>query len=126
MANSNLTPSESARALAGMVREEDLEELQALQSELIKRVDQARADGRLYLMGQYVRLVALVSPEIKRITARFHREETGAEGKRCIGSPETPLQSHRVMRQSWDFAGTATGHRRDSSGEFSLLTAHFD
>jgi len=78
MANSNMTPSESARALAGMVREEDLEELQALQSELIKRVDQARADGRLYLMGQYVRLVALVSPEIKRITARFHRENLAA------------------------------------------------
>lgn len=78
MANNILTPTESARIAAAMVREEDLEELEALQSELTKRVDQARTDGRLFMMGQYVRLVALVSPEIKRINARFHRENLAA------------------------------------------------
>ena len=78
MANNGMTPGENARAVASMVREEDLQELEALQSELVSRVDKARTDGRLYLMGQYVRLVALVSPEIKRITARFHRENLAA------------------------------------------------
>ena len=74
MADNGLTPSENARIAASMVREEDLAELEALHSELVKRVDQARSDGRVYLMGQYVRLVALVSPEIKRVQARFKRE----------------------------------------------------
>jgi stage V sporulation protein SpoVS len=73
-----MTPSESARAAAAVVREEDLEELEALHSDLVKRVDQARADGRVYLMGQYVRLVALISPEIKRVQARFKRETLAA------------------------------------------------
>ncbi len=79
MATTNgMTPGENARAVAAMVREEDLQELEALHSELVKRVDQARSDGRLYLMGQYVRLVALVSPEIKRVQARFKRETLAA------------------------------------------------
>jgi len=80
MANNGngMTPGENARAVAAMVREEDLQELEALQAELVNRVDKARGDGRLYLMGQYVRLVALVSPEIKRIRARFHRENLAA------------------------------------------------
>ena len=74
MADNPMTPAESARIAASMVREEDLEELEALHSELVKRVDQARDDGRVFMMSQYVRLVALVSPEIKRIRARFQRE----------------------------------------------------
>lgn len=78
MADNPMTPSEEARIAASMVREEDLEELEALHSELVKRVDQARSDGRVYLMGQYVRLVALVSPEIKRVQARFKRETLAA------------------------------------------------
>jgi hypothetical protein len=69
-----MTPGENARAVAAMVREEDLAELEALHSELVKRVDQARTDGRLYLMSQYVRLIALVSPEIDRVQRRFKRE----------------------------------------------------
>jgi hypothetical protein len=78
MANDGMTPSENVRALASMVREEDLAELEALHSELVKRVDQARADGRIYLMSQYVRLIALVSPEIDRVQRRFKRETLAA------------------------------------------------
>ena len=74
----NLTPSENARAVASMVREEDLTELEALHSELVKRVDAARTDGRLFMMSQYVRLVALISPEIDRIQRRFKRETLAA------------------------------------------------
>ncbi len=78
MANTGMTPSENARAAAAMVREEDLADLEALHSDLVKRVDQARADGRIYLMSQYVRLVALVSPEVDRIQRRFKRETLAA------------------------------------------------
>jgi hypothetical protein len=74
MADNTMTPGENARAVAAMVREEDLAELEALHSELVKRVDQARTDGRIYLMSQYVRLIALVSPEIDRVQRRFKRE----------------------------------------------------
>jgi hypothetical protein len=74
MANNGLTPTENAHAVAGMVREEDLSELENLHSELVKRVDQARTDGRLFMMSQYVRLISLVSPEIDRIQRRFKRE----------------------------------------------------
>jgi hypothetical protein len=73
-----MTPSENVRAIASMVREEDLAELEALHSELVKRVDQARSDGRIYLMSQYVRLIALVSPEIDRVQRRFKRETLAA------------------------------------------------
>jgi len=78
MADTSMTPSENARISASIVREEDLEELEGLHSELVKRVDQARADGRVYLMSQYVRLVSLVSPEIDRIQRRFKRETLAA------------------------------------------------
>ena len=74
MATNDMTPRDDARAAAAMVREEDLDELEALHSDLVKRVDQARADGRIYLMSQYVRLIALVSPEIDRVQRRFKRE----------------------------------------------------
>jgi hypothetical protein len=78
MADTSMAPSENARIGASIVREEDLEELEGLHSELVKRVDQARADGRVYLMSQYVRLVSLVSPEIDRIQRRFKRETLAA------------------------------------------------
>jgi len=78
MANNGMTPGENARAVAGMIREEDLADLENLHSDLVKRVDQARTDGRIYLMSQYVRLVALVSPEVDRIQRRFKRETLAA------------------------------------------------
>ena len=78
MATNDMTPRDDARALASMVREEDLGDLEALHSDLVKRVDQARADGRVYLMSQYVRLIALVSPEIDRVQRRFKRETLAA------------------------------------------------
>jgi hypothetical protein len=56
------------------IREEDLEDLEALKRDLLGRVNKAHDDGRVYLMSQYTRLVALISPEIKRIRDRFDRE----------------------------------------------------
>ena len=79
MADTNgMTPSESARAAASMIREEDLEDLEKMHKELVAKVDQARTDGRIYLMSQYVRLVALISPEVDRVQRRFKRETLAA------------------------------------------------
>jgi hypothetical protein len=75
MATTNgITPRENGRAVAAMVREEDLDELKALHTDLQQRIDSARTDGRLFMMSQYVRLLALVTPEIDRIQKRFNRE----------------------------------------------------
>jgi hypothetical protein len=37
-----------------------------------------RNDGRIYMMQQYVQISALVTTEVKRIQARFHRETLAA------------------------------------------------
>lgn len=82
MATTNgMTPRENGRAVAAMVREEDLAELQELHTDLQKRIDAARQDGRLFMMGQYVRLQAMVSPEISRVEKRFKRETLAANRK---------------------------------------------
>jgi len=74
MANNGMTPGENARAVAAMVTEDDLDELKKLHSEMQDRIDAARKDGRLFMMSQYVRLLALVTPEIDRVQKRFNRE----------------------------------------------------
>jgi hypothetical protein len=75
MATTNgMTPSENAKVVASMVTDDDLQELRDLHTDLQKRIDQARADGRLFMMSQYVRLLALVTPEVDRIQKRFNRE----------------------------------------------------
>ena len=76
-----LTPSESARIAAAVVREEDLQELQDLRADLQGRIDKARTDGRLYMMGRYVMLLAGVSLEVDRIQARFSREALATHRK---------------------------------------------
>jgi len=76
--NNGMTPSENARIAAQVVSEEDLEELEAVHRELLGKVDKAREDGRIFMMGQYVRLIGLVSPEIDRIQRRFKRETLAA------------------------------------------------
>lgn len=81
MANNGMTPSENARVVAAMVREEDLDELKDLHADIQKRIDAARQDGRLFMMGQYVRLLALVTPEIDRIQKRFNRETLATHRK---------------------------------------------
>jgi hypothetical protein len=63
---------------ATMVREEDLQDLQRFLGELKDRVHQSREDGRTFMMQQYVRLVAMVSPEVTRIQKRMEREDLAA------------------------------------------------
>jgi hypothetical protein len=74
MATNGMTPGENAKIVASMVTDDDLDELKKLHSDLQDRIDQARKDGRLFMMSQYVRLLALVTPEVDRIQKRFNRE----------------------------------------------------
>lgn len=59
---------------ASIIREEDLEDMTALENELADRVEKAREDGRAFMMSQYVRILAMIKSENKRIRARFDRE----------------------------------------------------
>jgi hypothetical protein len=75
MATTNgLTPSQNGRIVGAIVTENDLQEMEDLLRDLQGRCDKAREDGRIFMMQQYVQLVALVSPEIDRIQRRFKRE----------------------------------------------------
>jgi hypothetical protein len=74
MADAKNISQATVRAHESLVREEDLDDLEALKRDLLARVEKAHDDGRIYLMSQYTRLVALISPEIKRIRDRFDRE----------------------------------------------------
>lgn len=65
---------EKIKNLAQTVREEDLEELEDLRRNLQEKADQARESGRVFMMQQYIMLIANVSPQIKRIRDRFDRE----------------------------------------------------
>lgn len=74
MATNNTITGKDGKSLAWAVSEEDLAELEGLKRELLGKGDQARSNGSLYLSALYTRLVALVSPEIKRIRDRWDRE----------------------------------------------------
>lgn len=73
MADSKLTQAQM-KNLATTVREEDLQELEDLRGVLQEKADKAREDGRIFMMQEYIRLIAAVSPQIRRIRARFDRE----------------------------------------------------
>jgi hypothetical protein len=81
MATNGVVAGKDNKSLAWMVRDEDLQELEDLKRTLLEKGDQARANGALYLSAQYTRLVALISPEIKRIRDRFDRETLAAVRK---------------------------------------------
>lgn len=64
----------NGKQLAMAPIEADLEDLDRLRQEMQGRVDQARDDGRLYMMNEYVLLLAQVTTKINRIQARFNRD----------------------------------------------------
>ena len=79
MAAKTVTVNGTQMAMAP--REEDLADLEKLLKDLQSEVDKARDDGRIFMMQEYVRLVALVSPEIDRIQRRFKRESLASSRK---------------------------------------------
>ena len=54
--------------------EQDLTDLEELRRDMQERVDAAHADGRVFMMQQYVLLLAQVTSTMNRIQARFNRE----------------------------------------------------
>jgi len=78
---------------ATFIREEDLDELVGLLRELKERVQKAREDGRIFMMQEYVQLVALISPQVNRIQRRFEREDLASfrkEHKLLKGGRDEP------------------------------------
>ena len=45
-----------------------------LRRDLQEKADKAREDGRIFMMQEYIRLIASVNPQIKKIRSRFDRE----------------------------------------------------
>lgn len=64
----------TGKQLAMAPLEQDLEDLEALRRDMQGRVDQARDDGRIFMMQEYVQILAHLSSKINRIQARFNRE----------------------------------------------------
>ena len=54
--------------------EQDLTDLEDLRRDMQGRVDQARDDGRVFMMQEYVILLSSVTSKINKIQARFNRE----------------------------------------------------
>lgn len=78
MAGSSKQTQKSLNQAATMIREEDLEDMQKLLSELKGRVQKAHDDGRTFMMQQYTLMVATISPQVTRIQKRFEREDLSA------------------------------------------------
>ncbi len=68
------TSTNGTGKLAGIVTENDLEELEQLLVELRKRTLEAHDNGRIFMLGQYTQLVAVVQPQVKKLRDRFDRE----------------------------------------------------
>ncbi len=54
--------------------EEDLKDLEELRHDMQDRVDKARDDGRIFMMQEYVMLLAQITSKINKINKRFNRE----------------------------------------------------
>ena len=68
------TTQYNGKQLAIAPIEQDLEDLDRLRQDMQARVDQARDDGRIFMMNEYVMLLAQVTSKINKIQARFNRE----------------------------------------------------
>lgn len=74
MATSSNTVNLNGKQLAMAPIEEDLKDLEDLRRDMQNRVDQARNDGRIFMMQEYVQILAHLSTKINKIQARFQRE----------------------------------------------------
>jgi hypothetical protein len=71
---SNAASKDPSKGLAYAIRDEDLEDLQKLRSQLHDACDQQRQDGRIFMTETYICLIAIIDPMITRIERRFKRE----------------------------------------------------
>jgi hypothetical protein len=69
------------QSLAFSIREEDLEELEELASDLRNRVQTHHDNGRLFMMQKYTEMLAGITTDIRKIRARFDRESIASMRK---------------------------------------------
>lgn len=74
MATPTIKTATNGKSLAWSIREEDLEDLEAMRNDLLGKAQSSLDDGRLFISSFYTKLAATVGPEIKRIRDRFDRE----------------------------------------------------
>lgn len=74
MAQPTLKNANNGKSLAWSIREEDLNDLEAMKSDLLEKAVQAQGDGRLFMASFYTQIAATIGPEVKRIRDRFDRE----------------------------------------------------
>jgi hypothetical protein len=99
MANTANTNSKAFRDAAKVIREEDLEDMEQFQRDLEAKIDQAYEDGRTYMMSQYVKILAGVKSEVKRVRDRFDRESLAAHRK----AHRTLKEQTKQAKQDDDF-----------------------
>jgi hypothetical protein len=92
----------NGKALAWTVREEDLADLEQTKADLLTKAQDAQADGRLFIASQYTQLVAVISPEVKRIRDRFDREQLSSIRKE---QKELKLQAREAEKAIKDTMG---------------------
>lgn len=86
---------------ASIITEEDLEDMEHIQRDLEDKIMKAHEDGRAFMMAQYVRLLATVKSEVKRIRNRFDRDSLAAHRlahralKAASKAPSTAQQEPR-------------------------------
>ncbi len=69
------------QSLAFSIREEDLEELEGLASDLRNRINDHHDNGRLFMMQKYTEILAGITSDIRKIRARFDRESIASMRK---------------------------------------------
>ncbi len=74
MATSSNIVNLNGKQMAMAPREEDLADLEAMRRDMQNRIDEARDNGRIFMMQEYVQILAHLTSKINRIQARFNRE----------------------------------------------------
>ncbi len=96
----NTPNAATIRAAQALVTPDDLEDMQKLMSEIEGWIEQAHNDGRIYIGSQYVRLLALVQPEVMRVERRFRRETLAAHRKQSVQLKQEKKLEAEAAQQS--------------------------
>ena len=92
------TPTNTKTA-ASVIREEDLQDLEEFQRDVQAKIDTAQGDGRIYMMSQYVRILAMIKSEVKKIRDRFDRESM-AENRKSAKALKEALKEEKEKEEA--------------------------
>lgn len=74
MAKANKTATLNGKQITVAPIEQDLTDLENLRRDMQTHVDEAHNDGRVFMMQEYVLLLAQITSTINKVQARFNRE----------------------------------------------------